>query len=161
METLNILIISYAALGCSEIVARGDFKFCISLDTLTTFFSLLFKKKQQQGMALYTTTQRKILNMVLWPIVWALLFNYIVCWLLQLCHPQHSPVLPKEWCWHSQKQHFLFCFLLCFILLKKILWPFQNIAATALSIPGVEPVLIQICTFQPNKRTNNWKNSCL
>ena len=127
---------------------------------LTTLFALLFKKKQC-GMALHATTQRKILNIVLWPIVWALVFNYIVCWLLQLCHPQHSPVLPKEWCWHSQKQHFLFCFLLCFILLKKFLWPFQNIAATALSIPGVAPVLIQICTFQPNKRTNNWKNSCL
>ena len=35
LETLNILIISYAALGCSEIVARGDFKFSMSIEPIT------------------------------------------------------------------------------------------------------------------------------
>ena len=134
LETLNILMISYAALGRSEIAVQGALKSCISLDPFNNFVCTLVQQNQC-GMALYTTTQRKILNIVLWPIVWALVFNYIVCWLLQLCHPQHSPVLPKEWCWHSQKQHF--CFLLCFIFLKKFLWPFQNIAATAHSTPGV------------------------
>ena len=32
---------------------------------------------------------------------------------------------------------FWFCFLLCFIFLKNVLWPFQNKAATALSTPVV------------------------
>ena len=127
---------------------------------LTTLFALLFKKKtMRDGIACNYSKENFKYSAVTNCLSSCIQLHCL--WLLQLCHPQHSPVLPEEWCWHYQKQHFLFCFLLCFIFLKNFLWPFQNIAATALSIPGVAPVLIQICTFQPNKRTNNWKNSCL
>ena len=47
LETLDILIISYAALGCSEIVIQDAFKFCISLDATNNFVCTLVQKANE------------------------------------------------------------------------------------------------------------------
>ena len=45
LETLNILMISYAALGCSEIAVQGALKSCISQIPFNNFVCTLVQKK--------------------------------------------------------------------------------------------------------------------